>query len=586
MVSAAPEGGAPPSARGPEEDEGLQVTLGQASTAGLKPVNQDFHGACLAQGSARLLKGIVVAVADGISSSRVSQIAAQTAVASLVDDYYATPDSWAVKTAATAVINATNSWLYGQSRRAGGEDGGLICTLSAVVLKGRHAHIFHIGDSRVSRLSGGTLEPLTEDHVTVISAEERYLGRALGAQARVEIDYRRVSLAPGDVLVLNTDGLHDHVDGRCVHDLLQRDDLQAAAEALVDEALRRGSDDNVTVQLLRVDALPSDADAPHLAHDIQLPLPSSPRPGSRIDGFELVRLLSATDRSALYLARSPAGERVALKIPAVSQQDDAAFLQRFALEEWVARRVRSPHVLQAVETPYPRTSLYAVTRYIEGCTLRQWLTDHPAPDLATVRDIITQLVRGLRALHRQEILHQDLRPENIMIDGEGTVTIIDLGSAAVAGVEEAAPGVLGELPGTLQYTAPEYLSGDAVSWRSDQFALGVIAYEMLTGALPYGAQVARVRGRRDQQRLRYRPAAQGARGVPDWIDGALAQAVHPDPLRRYDALSEFQADLQRPNARFRRERARPLAERDPVRFWQGVSALLALLVLLLVSRLA
>ena len=123
-----------------------------------------------------------------------------------------------------------------------------------------------------------------------------------------------------------------------------------------------------------------------------------------------------------------------------------------------------------------------------------------------------------------------------------------------------------------------------VSWRADLFSLGVIVYEMLTGRLPYGTQVAQVRTLRDQRALRYLPARGDDCPVPGWIDFALSRATHPDPLRRYDALSEFTADLRQPAAGYKPSAERPLLERDPVRFWQGVSALLAVLVLLLLVR--
>ena len=148
------------------------------------------------------------------------------------------------------------------------------------------------------------------------------------------------------------------------------------------------------------------------------------------------------------------------------------------------------------------------------------------------------------------------------------------------------PGTLGALPGTYQYTAPEYFSGDAVSWRSDQYALGVIAYELLTGRLPYGKQVARVRTRRDQNRLSYRPARDDDSTVLAWRDMALRCATHPDPLHRYDALSEFVADLRRPGSTWRADHHVPLAERNPVRFWQAISALLAVLCMFLAVQLA
>jgi serine/threonine protein kinase len=183
------------------------------------------------------------------------------------------------------------------------------------------------------------------------------------------------------------------------------------------------------------------------------------------------------------------------------------------------------------------------------------------------------------------MLHQDLRPENVMIDRAGTVKIIDLASARVAGVAEAGPPDE-EILGTLQYTAPEYFTGDPVSWRSDLFSLGVIAYEMLTGRLPYGTAVSQVRSRLDASHLLYRPARDETSPVPDWMDEALRRAVHPDPLRRQEALSEFVAELRAPGAGWRAKQHVPLMERDPVRFWQVISLVLAALVVLLLARLA
>ena len=563
----------------------LSVALGQYSAAGNKTVNQDALGARHPSGSELDLKGVALAVADGISSSQVSEVAAETSVLSFISDYYATPDAWSVKTAASRVIAATNSWLHSQNRHAqtSNPDRGLVCTLSALVIKGREAHLFHVGDSRISRLTGNGLEPLTEDHVTVLSSEEQYLGRALGIQPRVEIDYTRVSLQDGDVFLLTTDGVHDFIDADTVSSALADADLAGAARTLAEAALARGSDDNVTVQLARIDALPAGA-SPAFDELEALPIPAPPRAGEHIDGFEILRTLNSTHRSHIYLARGAGGERVALKLPATETRDDAAQLRRFALEEWVARRIASAHVVKAAAAPAQRSAFYVVTEYVEGCTLRQWMADNPGPDLDSVREIAEQIARGLRALHRREIVHQDLRPENIMIDRNGTVKLIDLASASVAGIEESAPGTAGALPGTLQYTAPEYLSGDIISWRADQFSLGVIVYEMLTGRLPYGTQVAQVRSARDQRSLRYRPARGEDCPAPEWIDFALTRATHPDPLRRYDALSEFTADLRRPAAGYQPMRQRPLLERNPVRFWQSVAGGLAVIILLLLLR--
>jgi serine/threonine protein kinase len=217
--------------------------------------------------------------------------------------------------------------------------------------------------------------------------------------------------------------------------------------------------------------------------------------------------------------------------------------------------------------------------HVEGRTLAQWMTDHPRPDLEQVRGIVEQIARGLQAFHRMEMLHQDLRPENIMIDTTGTVKIIDFGSVRVAGVDErAGPLERAGILGTLQYTAPEYFVGDPGSEQSDLYSLGVIAYQMLSGRLPYGAEAARVRSRAAQRRLQYDPLVDAEAGVPAWVDAALRKAVHPDPRERYASLSELLYDLRHPNAELLRTPS--LAERNPVRFWKGVSCVLGLALFL------
>lgn len=568
----------------PTAPKGLIVTIGQYSSAGAKPENQDFHGAVVPEGSALAIKGIALAVSDGISTSAVSAEASEIAVKSLLTDYYATSDAWTVRTAATQVIAATNAWLHGQNTAIADINAGRVCTLSALIIKARDAHVLHIGDSRVQRLKGTSLEPLTKDHRLILSPHENYLARSLGTELDVKVDYRKVSLAIGDTFLLTTDGVHEFVTAQDVRIALESPDLNTAAKHLADLALERDSDDNLTVQIARIDCLPEAGSDIHL-DSAELPIPPLPKAGDKIDSFRILRPLHATARSHVYLAISPTGEKVALKIPATETAQDKPYLRRFVMEEWIARRLTSSNVVRAAKVTNERTALYVVTEYVEGVTLRQWMIDHPKPDLEQVRRIVSQIAAGLRAFHRREMIHQDLRPENVIIDTSGTIKIIDLGSASVLGVEEAAPGLLGHMPGTYQYTAPEYLSGDAVSWRSDQYALGVIAYEMLTARLPYGAQTARVRSRRDQMRLLYQPASDEDSGVPLWMDFALRRSVHPDPLCRYDALSENIVDLRRPGQTWLSNQHVPLITRHPLRFWQGLSALLAFLCFLLATQL-
>ncbi|PZA12328.1 bifunctional protein-serine/threonine kinase/phosphatase [Rhodopseudomonas palustris] len=569
----------------------LTVSIGQASSPGRKPVNQDFYGALIPAEPLLTTKGVAIALADGISSSDVSQVASESAVKSFLTDYYCTSEAWSVKSSAQRVIAATNSWLHAETRRSDyryDRDKGYVCTLSALVIKGAAAHLFHIGDSRIYRLAGASLEQLTEDHRVRISAEQSYLGRALGVNPQVEIDYQSVPVAAGEVFVLATDGVYEHVTHRFIVKALDQHarDLDAAARAIVGEAFANGSDDNLTVQVVRIDTLP-DADAADLFdRAAELPLPPQFAPRAEFDGYRIIRELHASSRSHIYLAADLETEHlVALKSPSTDLRDDPEARKRFMLEEWIARRIDSPHVLKPRAVQRPRSSLYVAFEYIEGQTLAQWMVDHPRAELETVRGLTEQIAKGLYAFHRKEMVHQDLRPANVLIDRSGTVKIIDFGSARVAGVAELGPAGGDELLGTVQYMAPEYFAGQGGSALADQFSLGVIAYQMLTGRLPYGAELARANQALKSRKLRYSPAADHNAKVPVWVDRALQRAVSLDPAKRYPALSEFIHDLRHPRADYLDIRPQPLAARNPLLFWQLLSALLAVIVVALLARL-
>lgn len=496
-----------------------------------------------------------------------------------------------MKTSAQRVIAATKSWLHAQTRRsphAEDMDKGYVCTLSVIVLKSATAHIFHVGDSRIYRVSGASLEQLTEDHRVVVSSEQSYLGWAIGARQDVEIDYQTQPLAAGDLFLLVTDGIYEFVGPRFVTATLAEnaEDLDRAARLIAEKALGNGSTDNLTLQIVRIDAVPTGDAGEVMSRAEDLPLPPLLEPRMLFDGYRIIRPLHASSRSHIYLASDMDDESlVVIKTPSIDLRGDAAYLKRFMMEEWIAGRLDSPHVLKPRKSPRKRNFLYVVTEFVEGQTLTQWMIDHPEPDLETVRSMIEQVARGLRAFHRKEMLHQDLRPENIMIDRTGTLKIIDFGSTRVAGVSEAAIGRDDtDILGTAQYTAPEYFLGEGGTTRSDLFSLGIIAYQMVTGRLPYGATVAQTRTRAQQRKLRYRSAQEESRDIPVWVDGALEKAVQIDPGSRYAQLSEFIHDLRHPSEAFA-DRKRAILERNPVAFWQGGSAILATAVIVLLYRL-
>ena len=558
------------------------ITIGQHSEPGRKEFNEDFYGVLIPDDPLLSTKGVAAVIADGMSSSDAGKVASELSVKGFLHDYFSTPESWTVKTSVEKVLSALNRWLYGLGQREYASPRGLVTTFSAVVIKSTTAHLFHVGDSRIYRLRDNNIECLTQDHRIYVSKQREYLSRALGIDVYVDIDYRSLPVENGDIFILTSDGVHDFLsDERLLSKVVteQFPSLDQTALQIVESALNGGSDDNLTCQILRIDELPEETENELYTKLTALPFPPDLSPGMILDGYRIVRELHATPHMQIYLAQdTETGQRVVLKTPSVNYEDDPAYINRFVHEEWVGKRLNNPHVMKVYQQTHKRCFLYYVAEYIEGQTLRQWMNDHPNPTLNEVRLLVNQMVVGVRAFHRREMIHQDLKPENIMIDTHGTVKIIDFGSTKIAGLEEiATPLTSHHLVGTLDYAAVEYFRDQPGSNRSDIFSLGVITYEMLTGRLPYGKTLSK----RALRRLEYQPIRNFNQAVPAWLDTVVKKAMHPEPSHRYGHLSEFIYDLSHPNPKLMDPTPRPLLERNPVAFWKGVSVFLFLINLVI-----
>lgn len=569
----------------------LKISIGHFSDKGRKEINQDFHGAYEPEEPHLTSKGVAFAIADGISSSNVSQIASETSVKSFLEDYYCTSEAWSVKRSATRVLMATNSWLHSQTQQSQykyDKDRGYVCTLSAVVLKSTTAHIFHAGDARVYLIRNKNIEQLTTDHRVWISKEVSHLARGMGINPQIEFDYDAFPIEPGDIFYLATDGVYEFSSDEFILDAIEQntDDLDAVAKAVVKEAYNNNSDDNLTAQFIRVDDLPRRNADEVYKEMTKLPFPPIMEARAKFDGYTIVRIMHSSSRSHVYLATDDeTGTSVVLKTPSIDLQGDVSYLDRFLMEEWIARRIDSAHVLKPCLVTRKRNFVYIVTEYIDGQTLTQWMIDNPKPDLETVRGIVEQIAKGVRAFHRLEMLHQDLRPANIIIDHTGTVKIIDFGSTRVEGVSEINSAIHQEhLLGTAQYSAPEYMIGERGTSASDLFSLGVITYQMLTAKLPYGAQIAKIKTKAGQKKLRYHTLINDDSELPVWLDDTLKKALHPDPFKRYESLSQFTHELRHPSQEFLTRKRPSLMERDPVVFWKVISLILALVIIYMLGN--
>lgn len=566
----------------------LEVSVSQYSTKGRKEINQDFHDVCIPKEPQLTYKGIAVAIADGIGSSSVSQIASKTAVTSFLMDYLSTPETWSVKKSALRVLGAANSWLHSQtmqSQYSYDKNRGYVCTFSAMVLRSSTAYIFHAGDTRIYRLRDAILEQLTQDHRLWVSRDKSYLSRALGMDSQIRMDYTSFQVEREDVFLFMSDGVYEFVTDAFMTQSVQkyRDDFDLIAKIIADKAYEAGSDDNITIQVVRVDALPKKN-----VKEIHRQLEEKPfapllEAREQFDGYTVIRELSASSRSHVYLGvDNETNIAVVLKIPSIDMHGDKAYLERFLMEEWIAGRIKSPHVAKSYIPSRKRNYLYIVSEYIEGQTLAQWMIDNPSPSLESVRDMAEQIARGLMALHRQEMIHQDLRPENIMIDCTGTLKIIDFGSTRVEGIVDVNIRLEQEnLLGTALYSAPEYFIAKAGSTQSDLFSLGVIVYQMLSGHFPYGVEVARTSTKTAQNKLKYTSLYFYNQDIPIWVDEALRKALHVDPNERYEELSEFLYDLRHPNREFLKKSRPPLIERHPVVIWKSISFVLLVIILIM-----
>lgn len=565
----------------------LQVLFAQQSNAGIKPDNQDTIGARIPEGGTLSNKGIAIAIADGVSSSSAAKLASQAAITGFLSDYYATPDTWRTQKSAVQVIQSINRYLWAQSQNNVREEGHLT-TFSSLILKGDTAYTFHIGDSRIYRLRGDQLEQLTRDHVQKIDRKTTYLSRALGADPALEIDMDSHEIDIGDLYILTTDGVHEAIPHALFTELAKRhrNDLDRLVEILATTALDHGSEDNISVQVCQIQSKgkPSQSDA--VAALSKLPFPPALTVGHKLDGLRVKRIVHESERSQVYLVESGSGALLAMKTPSVNYDDDPAYIERFVMEAWVGSRVQSPHVVRVVEPAHARTHLYYLTEHVPGPTLGQLIKQRAPFNVADAVELVEQIVKGARAFHRKDTLHQDLKPDNVVVGTKGAV-IIDFGSCWVAGVEEAgSPFTRDIILGTLDYSAPEYRCGGARSPRSDQFSLGVMCYEMLTGKKPYGEAYATAMSRKAMQKLKYVPATRHNPLVPVWLDKAIEKSVSLDPASRYSALSEWLNDLKRPNPCWSGPRERPFLETHPLRFWQVCAALGWLLATVLAVVLA
>jgi serine/threonine protein phosphatase PrpC len=561
-----------------ERFSGVKASIGFFSATGFRERNEDFAGAVFGWELPSPRSDIVAAIADGIGSTKGGRVAAETAVRGFLDGFCELPETMEVRRAAAKVINSLNSWIHSLGQR----DPDLAemgCTFTALVLRGHIAHVLHIGDTRAYRFSGDRLTLLTTDHARETGpGRSGVLYRALGVETEARLDYTAQPVARHDRFLLCSDGVHGVLPPERIADMMRElSGSNETARALVAAALQSSSDDNCTAMVIDVVELPTgrlDVGA------AMMQLPSIPVPtiGGTVDGFLLKALISDGRYTRLFLAVDELeGGDFVLKFPKLQVGEVAAYRAAFVRETWVGARVNSPWIGRIIElAPGRQTCLYTIMLFYQGELLEARIARRPLVALEEGRNIAIKLARAVAALHRADIIHRDIKPDNVILERDGSPKLIDLGVVRVPGLEDAGPQ---NIPGTIAYMAPEMFEGEAGNEATDLYALGITIYRAFTAEFPYGNVDATSRPRRQ----RPIPLATLRPDLPAWLEATLARAIALNPAERFRDVAEFALEMEAVPARAPVVARRPQTfyERSPVRFWQGVAALLALTVILL-----
>jgi len=517
----------------------LQFSVGQSSQTGPRARNEDYIGIVTPVQEQLSVKGAMVAVADGVSGNAGGGEASEMTIRSVTSDYYATPDTWEPLASLDKVLTAANRWLIAQAN-ANRDMAGMATTLSLLVARGQRYYLAHVGDTRIYLLRDGQLKKLTTDHVWDRPDMRHVLKRAVGLDQHLAVDYAEGLLQVGDVFALLTDGVWDTLGEKSIHQAITRfDSPQLICEHLVKMAIEKGSSDNSTAVAIKITQVGEDTLTELLAGGKHLNIPKKLAMGEVLDDFEVMDLLHESRASLLYKVRNVKTKQLfVLKTLQPLLNGDAESCNGLLNEEWLAKRVVSQYLPQVLPVSVEnRSHLYFVMSWHEGATLEQRLDSGHHFTASGIAKIGLDLMRGMGALHRLNIVHRDIKPANIHLSTDQRLRILDLGIA----LSSATPNVaVLQNPGTPSFMAPELFNGRSASIQSDLYAAGVTLYYLLTRKYPYG-EIEPFQHPRFGQAVppsRYRP------DIPVWLENIILKAIAHDEKLRFETAEEMLLALE------------------------------------------
>ncbi len=514
-------------------------------------------------------RGAVAILADGVGGHGRGEVASRIACDKALEAFLATKPGATPNQCLYQMFTAANMAVYDEGMHERIE-GRMLTTLTVSLFRNNEIAIGHVGDCRAMVIQQGRIRRITSDHsytgvqlklglITVQDAASSQmrsvLTRTVGQDPMIRLDYHSVVVTQGDYLVQCTDGLWCFVTEGEIYDMVTKRPAEEACRELISLAERRGGDDNLTIQIVRIDSverlsyyrgLPiyQKVESAVMGNDLEV--------GQTLDGrYEITDLISRSGMASIFKATDLKTNRtVALKVPFMQFESDPGFFSRFKREEQIGKALQHPYILRFDpddEDGDNRSRPYIVMEYLDGQTLGHLMRSvRPMPEADACR-IASRLLEALHYMHEHEVVHRDLKPENVMICNDGSIRIMDFGIAKYEGARRLTFGGFTPAMGTPDYMAPEQVKGRRGDRRTDIYSLGAILYEMLTGVVPFeGPNPFIIMN----ARLSGDPVAPRKRNpeISPQVEEIILHAMARQPHDRYHTALEMKNDLDNPQA--------------------------------------
>ena len=484
----------------------MELTYKSLSSKGARPKNEDALGFGEPDDAEEWRRrGAVYVICDGVGGQGDGDRASQLAVEKAMEAYRVAAAGTPPSALLRAMFNTANLAVYDASMEGRDVNKRMATTMTIALFRHHEVHIGHVGDCRAYHIHGREISRVTTDHsytgmqmkLGLINAQEAansdlrcVLTRCIGRDPTVQVDFYTIQVNPGDCLVQCCDGVYTCISEQEILDAVTKSPENACND-LVALCERRGGDDNLSVQAIQVRKvervtyyrgapLYQIVQDPTMGQDLQI--------DQLLDGrYQIIDQISKSGMASIYRAiDTKTGKAVALKVPYMQFESDPGFYSRFQREEEIGRKLRHPYILR-IEAPddVERSRPYLVMEYLQGQTLGQLMKSlRPMPESDALK-IASRICDALQYLHENDVIHRDLKPDNIMICDDGSIRIMDFGIAKMEGARRLTFGKFQPAMGTPDYMAPEQVRGQRGDARTDIYSMGALLYEMVTGFPPF-----------------------------------------------------------------------------------------------------